>query len=188
MKKRSVSTMVLAATMLVVGMANAFAADFTIKSSSFADFGPLPKSLGGAQKGNASCKGENISPAVEWSNAPAGTKSFVVLMQDPQGLVGQGVSLWVAYGIAATVSSIPEGEGSRPSTILTAGKTQLGLPQYNGPCPQPGTGLHHIVLVVIATDLDPTALTPGLSREEVLAAVKGHGKAVSALVAKASFE
>src|ERR1700739_3338848 len=57
------------------------------------------------------CKGGNVSPELSWSNAPAGTKSFAILMHDPDAPTGSGWWHWVGYNIPANVSSIPAGAG-----------------------------------------------------------------------------
>jgi len=61
------------------------------------------------------CVGENISPPLNWSNAPEGTKSFALLLLDPEGRPPAGVSHMVVYGIPAEVTGFAEGELSKPS-------------------------------------------------------------------------
>ena len=75
---------------------------FTISSSAFKDGGRLPTKMAGNNKSNPNCVGENVSPQLSWSNPPAGTKSYVLLMSDPEGRAPAGVSHWVAYGIPAS--------------------------------------------------------------------------------------
>jgi len=111
-----------------------------------------------------------------------GTRSFAVIVYDPQGRNGLGVSHWVGYGIPADTTSLAENEATRPSAKIIGGKSTLGLPTYMGPCPGPGTGQHHYVYTVIATDLQPSALTPGLDREQLLSQLDGHAKAASSIV------
>eukprot|EP01036_Dinobryon_divergens_P059663 gene59663-79595_t len=66
-------------------------------SSAFADNGTIPAEHAGAGE----CGGKNISPPVAWSNLPPKTRSVAVLVFDPDGAAGLGVSHWVAYNIAA---------------------------------------------------------------------------------------
>src|SRR5947209_12073093 len=76
----------------------AFAADpFMLKSSAFEDNGKMAAKYAGNNKQNPNCVGENISPELSWHNPPAGTKSFALLLFDPEGRGGLGVSHWVSY-------------------------------------------------------------------------------------------
>ena len=82
----------------------------------------LPTKMAGNNKSNPNCVGENVSPQLSWSNPPAGTKSYVLLMSDPEGRAPAGVSHWVAYGIPASVTGFAEGEtsASRPTNTSAA--------------------------------------------------------------------
>ncbi len=158
------------------------AADFRLTSPAFKDGSPLATKNAGANKANPNCVGENVSPPLQWSGAPANTKSFVLLMFDPEGRNGLGVSHWVAYGIAPTVTGFAEGEVSKDSDKYVGGKSLMGVGHYSGPCTPSGTGYHHNTFTLIATDLDPKALKPGLTREEVFAAINGHALKATGLV------
>ena len=83
---------------------------FTVTSSSFKDGERLATKMAGNNKQNPNCVGENVSPALSWSNPPAGTKSYALIMYDPEGRNGLGVVHWVAYGIPASVTGFAEGE------------------------------------------------------------------------------
>ena len=73
-----------AGVLLLAGTAHA--ADlFTLSSSSFKDGALMPKKMAGDNKANPNCVGENVSPQLSWSNAPAGTASFALVMTDPEG-------------------------------------------------------------------------------------------------------
>jgi len=95
------------------------------------------------------CKGGNVSPGLSWSNAPAGTKSFALLMHDPDAPTGSGWWHWVVYNIPASVSSLPAGAGDPQKSLLPAGavqgRTDFGTPGYGGPCPPPGKPHHYYV-------------------------------------------
>ena len=112
------------------------------------------------------CGGKNVSPQLAWTNAPEKTKSFAIFMFDPDGREGLSVSHWVAYGIPATVTSLAEGEAAKDSTKFIGGKGTRGNALYIGPCPPAGDAPHHYLFTVVATDLDPHALKPGMTREE----------------------
>jgi Raf kinase inhibitor-like YbhB/YbcL family protein len=160
----------LAASALTLAFAaSAAAADpFTVTSTTFKDGQMMPRKVANTNPQNPNCVGENVSPQLSWSNAPEGTKSFALLMEDPEGRGGAGVHHWVAYGIPASVTSFAEGEVSKPSEKYVGGKSTQGVGNYSGPCTPPGTP-HHYTFVVIATDLDAKELPPGLTREEFLA-------------------
>ncbi|HTV49790.1 MAG TPA: YbhB/YbcL family Raf kinase inhibitor-like protein [Steroidobacteraceae bacterium] len=174
-----------AATLALLCIAtSAFAAEpFTLTSSTFKDGTMLPLRYTGDLKTNPNCLGENVSPALHWSNAPAGTKSFALLLIDPEGRNGLGVVHWVAYDIPATVDGFAEGEVSKPSSKYVGGKSIVNRSTYFGPCPPPDTAPHHYTFTLIATDLEPGALPPGLTRDELLAKLQGHTKAAAGIVA-----
>ena len=155
--------------------ANAMApAAFTVTSTTFKDGQLMPRKVSNNTSGNANCVGENVSPQLSWSNAPAGTKSFAILMEDPEGRGGAGVHHFIAYGIAPTVTSFAEGELSKASDKYTGGKSTQGVGNYSGPCTPPGSP-HHYTFVVIATDFDLKELPAGLTREEFLAKLLPEG-------------
>jgi hypothetical protein len=154
---------------------------FMLTSPAFKDGTPMPKKHANNTPGNANCVGENVSPPFAWSNPPAGTKSFALTMVDPEGRGGAGVVHWIAYGIPASVAGFAEGEVSKPSDKYIGGKGNAGVGHYMGPCPGPGMP-HHYTFILIATDLEPTELQPGLTREELLAKLTGHTKGTTGLV------
>jgi Raf kinase inhibitor-like YbhB/YbcL family protein len=154
---------------------------FTITSSSFKDGERLATKMAGNNKQNPNCVGENVSPALSWSNPPAGTKSYAMIMFDPEGRMGQGVVHWVAYGIPASVTSFAEGETSQQTDKYVGGKSTMSLPHYFGPCTPPGAP-HHYTFTLIATDLEPTALAPGMTRDELMKALDGHGKGATGII------
>ncbi|HEX4330315.1 MAG TPA: YbhB/YbcL family Raf kinase inhibitor-like protein [Burkholderiales bacterium] len=175
----------LAATFATLGMAaqGALAADpFSITSSSFKDGTMLATKNAGNIKANPNCVGENVSPPLTFAHPPAGTKSYVLLMVDPEGRGGLGVNHWVAYGIPVSVTGFAENEVSALSNKYVGGKSTQGLGHYMGPCTPPGTGFHHYTFTLIATDLEPTALEAGMTREELMPKLAGHAKGAAGLV------
>ena len=155
---------------------------FTISSKSFKDGERLPAKMAGNNKSNANCVGENVSPELSWSHLPDGTKSLALLMFDPEGRPPGGVSHWVAYGIAPTVTGFAEGEASKQTEKYVGGKSLMGLPHYFGPCTPPGP-VHHYTFTLMATDLEPNALQPGMTRDEVVKALEGKVKQATGLIA-----
>jgi Raf kinase inhibitor-like YbhB/YbcL family protein len=176
-----VRSFAVACVCLAVSQAQA-AAPFVLKSSSFKDGGMLALKYAGKFPGNANCVGQNISPALAWANTPEKTRSFAILMVDPDGAAGLGVVHWLAYGIAAGTTQLAEGEASKDSPKYAGGKNTRDVTYYVGPCAPPG-GVHHYHFTIIATDLAPDALPPGLTRDELLAKLKDHALAASGLVA-----
>jgi hypothetical protein len=154
---------------------------FKLSSSDFTDGQRMPLQNAGNNKANPNCIGENISPELSWTNPPAGTRSFALLMFDPEGRPPGGVSHLVAYGIAASVTGFAAGEMSKPSDKYVGGTGTAKLNNYIGPCPPPGAP-HHYVFTLIATDLEQMALAPGLTREELIKALEGHAKQATGLV------
>ena|SRR5882757_2014286 len=178
---------VLARSFAIVCVCVAFsqahaAVPFVLKSSSFEDGGTLALKHAGNTPGSVNCLGQNISPALAWANPPEGVRSFAIVVVDAEGAAGLGVVHWVAYGIPASTTEFSEGEGSRESQKYVGGKNSRELGSYVGPCAPPG-GVHHYTFTIIATDLAPDALPPGLTKDELLAKLKGHAKAASGLVA-----
>ena len=163
---------------------------FALTSRTFKDGQVMPRRVSNTVAShnpvNPNCIGDNLSPELSWSHAPAGTRSFALLLEEPEGRGGTGTHHFVAYGIPATVSGFAEGELSKASARFVGGKSSHDVGVYMGPCTAPGSP-HHYVFVLIATDLDAKALPPGLTRDEFLARVvpeggKSHALATTSLV------
>src|SRR5471032_571363 len=138
-----------AGVLLLAG--TAFAADpFTLTSSSFKDGTLLPKKMAGDNKANPNCVGENVSPQLSWTNVPAGTTSFALIMTDPEGRGGLGVDHFHAYGIPASVTSFAENELSAASDKYVGGIGTNKANTYLGPCTPPNQTAHHYTFVLIA--------------------------------------
>jgi Raf kinase inhibitor-like YbhB/YbcL family protein len=168
-------------------LANAAAAGggFSLSSATFKDGTMMPTKVANMnQPGanpNPNCVGQNVSPQLTWSNPPDGTKSFALTMVDPEGRGGLGVFHWVAYGIAPNVNSFAEGEVSKASDKYVGGKSTQGVGNFSGPCTPPGSP-HHYTFKIIATDLDPKELPPGLTLPELEAKLNMHVKGAAGLV------
>ncbi|HEY3919558.1 MAG TPA: YbhB/YbcL family Raf kinase inhibitor-like protein [Stellaceae bacterium] len=178
-----------AALALVAGSAQAAALKVT--SSAFKEGGIIAAKYAGhmVMKRGASaptdCGGGNVSPPIAWSNVPAGTKSFALVVFDPDGAKGSGAVHWVAYGIAGERRGLPEAFGNATaSTDFVGGSGTAGNRDYMGPCPIP-EHINHYVFSLYALDLERSALQPGLTRDQLLAAIKGHVLDVGSLVGRA---
>jgi len=93
------------------------------------------------------CKGKNISPELHWSGAPDGTKSFALMVHDPDAPTGSGFWHWIIYNIPADVDHLPSeaGDPKKPGLPKGAvqGRTDFGTVGYGGPCPPPGKPHHY---------------------------------------------
>jgi Raf kinase inhibitor-like YbhB/YbcL family protein len=180
--KLLVGSAMVAASFCASQSAFAQAKVFEISSTTFKDGGMLPtkaanKNDPAAKQQNPNCVGENVSPQLSWVNTPAGTKSFALLMVDPEGRGGAGVNHWVAYGIPADVTGFAEGETSKESPKYVGGKSTQGVGHYSGPCTPPNVQPHHYTFVLIATDLEPKELPPGLQKDELTSKIVPQGAA-----------
>jgi Raf kinase inhibitor-like YbhB/YbcL family protein len=168
----------------IVDRAIAEGAPFTVTSPKFADGGMLERSYAGGTFGSMNCGGGNLSPPLAWSNAPAATRTFAIVVSDPDGGRGLGSVHWVAYDIAPNVTSVAEGEGSQPSSKFVGGTNGRNLQVYFGPCPPPGDAPHHYHLAVFALDIAAGELGPGLTRDALFARIKGHILAQSSIIGR----
>jgi Raf kinase inhibitor-like YbhB/YbcL family protein len=183
----SIGRLIAASALFALSASTASAQVFTLTSTTFKDGQLMPRKVANNTSTNANCVGENVSPQLSWANPPAETRSFAILMEDPEGRGGAGVHHWVAYGIPPTVTGFAEGELSKLSDKYVGGRSTQGVGYYSGPCTPPGPP-HHYTFVLIATDLDPKELAPGLTREEFLAKLvppapaMSHAKGTTGLV------
>lgn len=169
----------------LASMGMAAAEPFTLTSPAFPDGGTVPTKYAGLRPGRTPpCGGENISPPLIWSNAPAATRSFAIVMFDPDGGRGTGSSHWVAYDIAPTRTELKEGEASVAPTEWVGGNNNAGTNYYFGPCGPAGDAPHHYVITLIATSVERGTLAPGLTREELLAQLRGKALAPATIVGK----
>jgi hypothetical protein len=104
------------------------------------------------------CSGKNVSPALSWSDAPAGTKSFALMVYDPDAPTGSGFWHWVMFNIPADVTSLAKGAGDLKNASAPKGavqsRTDFGVPGYGGPCPPQGDAPHHYHFMLFAVDTD----------------------------------
>ncbi|HWI23064.1 MAG TPA: YbhB/YbcL family Raf kinase inhibitor-like protein [Baekduia sp.] len=110
--------------------------------------------------------GEDISPPLTWSGAPEGTRSFAIVVHDPDAPLVDGWAHWVVYNLGPGVTGLSEGEHAP-----TEGENGAGNTGYNGPAPPPGHGTHRYYFWVYALASEPD-LAPGLTRAELLAEIE----------------
>jgi Raf kinase inhibitor-like YbhB/YbcL family protein len=130
----------------------------------------------------ADCGGRNRSPELSWTNAPSGTKSFAVIMHDPDAPVAGGFYHWVVYNLPSSTHELGNGANLHAGQL---GNTSLGKPGYYGPCPPPGPA-HHYDWTVYALDVATiTAATP-LDAAQLEREMAGHVLARATLQAMAA--
>jgi Raf kinase inhibitor-like YbhB/YbcL family protein len=143
--------------------ADASAESFRLTSSDFTAGGALNDEQAFDGMG---CTGRNVSPALRWSGAPAGTRSFALLLHDPDAPTGgAGWWHWIAYDIPAHTTELPKGAGKRDGSAMPAGAKSVandyGTPGYGGPCPPAGDKAHRYVFTLYALKVDKLELPPG---------------------------
>ncbi|PKO83568.1 MAG: YbhB/YbcL family Raf kinase inhibitor-like protein [Betaproteobacteria bacterium HGW-Betaproteobacteria-11] len=111
------------------------------------------------------CAGENLSPALAWKDVPAGTKSFALLVHDPDAPTGgAGWWHWLVVNIPASVTALLQGAGKADGSALPAGamqpKTDFGAPGWGGPCPPAGDQPHRYRFTLYALKVDKLDLPP----------------------------
>ncbi|MCM2306630.1 MAG: YbhB/YbcL family Raf kinase inhibitor-like protein [Sulfuritalea sp.] len=112
------------------------------------------------------CSGKNISPGLKWSGAPKGTKSFALLVHDPDAPTGgAGWWHWVVTNIPADVAELPKGAGKADGSALPKGAAQIatdfGGPGWGGPCPPVGDKPHRYNFTLHALKVDKLELPAG---------------------------
>ena len=131
------------------------------------------------------CSGENKSPVLQWSGAPAGTKSFAVTVYDPDAPTGSGWWHWSVINLPADVSSLPSNAGAAGGANLPKGASHVridyGVAAWGGMCPPPGDKPHRYTFTVHALKTDKLELPA-----DATAALAGYMINANAL-GKASF-
>ena len=139
---------------------------FTLTSTAFRDGAAIPV--------KHTCDGVDVSPPLAWSDAPAGTRSFAFIADDPDAPAGAWVH-WLLYNLPAAVSELPENVAKVESLDLGGarqGRNDFRRPGYGGPCPPPGPA-HRYVFTLYALDA-PLTLKAGAQRKDVETAMEGH--------------
>lgn len=138
--------------------------DMQLTSTAFDSRGAIPKRHTG--------EGEDVSPALSWSGAPNGTRSFAVICHDPDApLVTPGTYgfvHWVVYNLPGSTTGLDEGTGEG-----TVGANDFGGSGYGGPMPPEGHGVHHYFFWLLALDAD-LALDAGLTLWQFLEQAEPH--------------
>jgi Raf kinase inhibitor-like YbhB/YbcL family protein len=141
------------------------AMNLQITSTAFADGQPIPAKF--------TCDSSDVSPALGWTGATAGTKSFALIADDPDAPVGTWVH-WVVYDLPAGTTSLPENVSKSEHIHGTAkqGVNDFRQIGYGGPCPPPGKP-HRYFFKIYALDT-LTDLKPGATKAQLLKTMEGH--------------
>ncbi len=137
----------------------------SISSDAFGPNEPIPARF--------SCDGENLSPALSWGEAPEGTQSFALIVDDPDA-PGGDFTHWVLFDLPVDADGLPEGveAAERPEVGGVQGSNDFGNIGYGGPCPPPG-GPHRYRFNLYALDGE-LGLEPGASKGLVVSAIQGR--------------
>lgn len=143
-----------------------------LTSTAFETSGAIPKDQTG--------EGADVSPALSWSDAPDGTKSFAIICHDPDAPLitpgHYGFVHWVLYNIPGSISGLAEGAGD-----YTQGNNNFGGPGYKGPMPPEGHGTHNYFFWLMALDAE-LDLEAGLDMWALLEKIEPNVTAMNRLV------
>jgi len=145
-----------------------------IKSSAFKEGEIIP--------GKYTCDNIDISPPLEWSEVPDGTKTFALICDDPDAPMGTWVH-WVLFNLPANILGLSE--NTPKLEVLKNGARQgindFGKIGYGGPCPPGGTHRYYFKIYALDKELESK---PGITKKELLKAMEGHILAEAQLMAR----
>ena len=141
---------------------------FTLASEAFTSQSTIPRQYTG--------EGEDLSPPLQWQNAPQATKEFALICDDPDAPTSEPWVHWVIYKLPATLTSLPQGI-ARTERLSDLGPTLQGKNSWNtvgyrGPLPPPGHGEHRYFFRLYALSSELT-LKPSATKKELLTALQG---------------
>jgi len=136
---------------------------FCIKVEGFPAGGTIPRDL--------TCDGANRAPSLTWSGQPAGTRSFALIVDDPDAPAGTW-NHWLIWNIPGGESGLKE--GAPLDSQIRSGTNDFGKLRYGGPCPPRGHGPHRYFFRLFATDVEDLGLSAGARRAELDRALASH--------------
>ena len=145
-------------------------ATLVVTSTAFAGGGVIPKTF--------TCDGDDKSPDLAWTGAPKETKSFALIVDDPDA-PGATWTHWVLFDVPASSARLDVG-----SSVGVSGKNDFGKDAYGGPCPPAGKGAHRYFFKLYALDVDKLGPSAGASRDDVEKAMSSHLLARGELMGK----
>ena len=143
--------------------------NFTLTSTAFEHGAPIP------EKHKGRLFGANISPALSWTQPPAGTAELVLIVQDPDVPVGKPATHALTLGIDPSLGGLPENGLAHPATVpgIRHGKGAMGRRGWAGPLPPRSHGPHAYVFQLFALG-QATALPEDFTLDQAIAAIEGH--------------
>ncbi len=147
-------------------------AAFVLASATFKPGARMPQSTVYAR-----CGGSNVSPQLRWRGVPAGTRSFALIVHDPDAPAPGGWYHWVAYNVPASTRELPAGVTLNAEEL---GRTSFDENRYGGPCPPPGKP-HRYVFTLYALDV-ARVRGEDLSGPQLQAAIARHTLARARLI------
>jgi hypothetical protein len=136
---------------------------FCIKVEGFLAGGTIPRDL--------TCDGANRSPALSWSGAPVGTRSFALIVDDPDAPAGTW-NHWLIWNIPGSASGLKE--AAPLDSQIRSGMNDFGKCRYDGPCPPKGHAPHRYFFRLFATDVEDLGLSAGARRAKLDKALASH--------------
>ncbi len=133
----------------------------TLHSSAFREGETIPRRY--------TCDGDDRSPDLRWSDAPPTTRSFALIMDDPDAPRGT-FTHWLVWDLPASLAMLPEGAAG----VGQEGTNDFGRSGYGGPCPPRGHGPHRYFFTLYALDVESLRLRAGASRQSLESAMQGH--------------
>lgn len=147
---------------------NATLTKLSLTSDAFKNGQPIPSQF--------TCDGANQAPALRWSDPPPGTKSFALVIDDPDAPSGT-FRHWGVFDIPASAQSIGGGQGAG-----TEVRNDFGKAGYGGPCPPKGHGPHHYHFKLFALETDKLGLSARANVADVENAARQHAIAQGELI------
>jgi Raf kinase inhibitor-like YbhB/YbcL family protein len=136
---------------------------FQLFSPGFAESGWIPELH--------TCQGADISPSLEWSGEPGETRSFALILEDPDAPGGTWTH-WLLWDIPAKVHNLAQ--GLKPGTLGVSGRNDFQKLGYGGPCPPKGHGAHRYFFKLSALNVPTLGLKEGSTKKELEQAAKDH--------------
>ena len=168
--------------LVILSVAISNAADFTLSSKDISEGKQLTQKH--VFKGFG-CAGQNMSPQLSWTNAPEGTKSFVVTTYDPDAPTGSGWWHWVAFNIPAKTTELTTDASAKKlmPTGTVESRTDFGIKSFGGACPPEGHGMHRYQFTVWALSTETLAIPDDASCALVSFMLHGSALAKSTITA-----
>jgi Raf kinase inhibitor-like YbhB/YbcL family protein len=115
------------------------------------------------------CTGDNVSPALTWAGAPAGTRSFALTVYDPDAPTGSGWWHWVVFDLPAATTSLARGTGRTAALPVGArqARNDFGNGDFGGACPPPGDKPHRYIFTIYALKVEKLNVAPDASAAQV---------------------